>query len=78
MEIVERGQRTVGQEDNVDVQKIKISDKIYYRISNHGDITWEDAENNRLDHGNTELETALECAYREKFFATTITTDLNS
>lgn len=78
MKIVDRGHRNVGQGDSVSVQKVKISDRVYYRVSNHGDITWEDEDNNRLDHGNTELETALECAYREKFFDTVITTNLDN
>jgi hypothetical protein len=70
MKIVERSQRPTGHGDSVSVEKIRIFGRTYFRVANHGDITWEDESGGRLDNGNTELELALECGYREKYFAT--------
>lgn len=70
MEIVDKAQRSMGHGDSVSVQKIEIFGRTYHRVANHGDVTWEDENGDRLDHGNAELEIALECGYREKYFDT--------
>lgn len=75
MKIVEKSQRPTGHGDSVGVEKIKIFGQTYHRVANHGDVKWEDENGNRLDHKNLELETALECGYREKFFDTEKTID---
>lgn len=70
MKIIDTGQRVLGQGDSVSVEKIKLEGNVYYRVSKYGDITWEDEDNNRIDHESIELECALETAYRCKFFNT--------
>lgn len=75
MKIVEKSQRPTGHGDSVGVEKIEIFGRTYLRVANHGDISWEDENGSRLDNGNAELELALECGYREKYFATEETID---
>lgn len=81
MKIVGKSQRPVGHGDSLYVEEIEIFGNTYRRIPNHGNVTWEDENGNRLDRNTepgqsrTELETALECAYREKYFATEKTID---
>lgn len=75
MEIVGKTQRTTGQGDSISVYEIEIFGRTYHRAVNYENVMWEDEDSERLDHGNPELEIALECAYREKYFDTEETTD---
>jgi hypothetical protein len=67
MKIANKDHRVVGQGDSVIVEEIEIFGRTYHRVANHGDVTWEDENNGSIDE---ELEMALECGYREKFFDT--------